>query len=105
MLSTVRQVVGQSEEDGAAGFGAQLFDAAARVPERQRKQTAPPAGRRLHLHIAQIAVHLPVLLPGPSQSLPLCPGTHNLSVSVSVSVSFTHTHAHMKIYSYETLVL
>lgn len=70
----VRQVVGQSEEDGAAGFGAQLFHAAARVPERQRGQTAPPAGRRLHLHTVQIAVRPTVLLPGPSQPLSLCAG-------------------------------
>lgn len=77
-------MVRQSEEGGAAGLGAELFLRAAGVPEPQHQQTAPPAGCRLHLHAAQSALPVHLLLPGPSQPLSMCSGTHTLITDIYV---------------------
>lgn len=75
MSLPVWQVVWQSEEGGAAGLGVELFSGAAQVPEPQCEQTAPPAGRRLHLPAAQSPLPVSLLLPGPTQPLSMCSGT------------------------------
>lgn len=75
MSLPVWQVVWQSEEGGAAGLGVELFSGAAQVPEPQCEQTAPPAGRRLHLPAPQSPLPVSLLLPGPTQPLSMCPGT------------------------------
>lgn len=77
----VWQLVRQPEEGCAGGLRAPLFGGAAQVPEPHGEQTAPPAGCRLHLPAAQSPLPLLVLLPGPSQPLPMCSGTHRWSRS------------------------